>query len=82
MSISKSEKKIFNLKEQKKLKSKAPISLNAFLAILILFMGLLGLCYYLKVQHVTWTVPTPVIVFCVAGLGLSALYIMFKEVRK
>ncbi len=81
MHLSKSEKKIFTPKEQQKLKRQSPISLNAFLSILILFIGLVGLCYYLKIQEVTLTVPTPVVVFCVAGMGLSALYIIFKEVR-
>lgn len=65
-------------------KNKKPINFNLYLALSALFLGVVGLCTFIKMQEfsVTITFPPLVVAFVVAVLGLSALYVIFQEVRK
>lgn len=72
-------------RRDKKMKKRAKeFNLPLYLALLSLFLGVIGLCSFIKLQDfsVTITFPPMLVAFVVAVVGLSALYVVFKSTKK
>jgi hypothetical protein len=61
-----------------------PVNYTLWAAMLVLFLGLVGLAQFTKMQGftITFTIPTLLIVMVEMVIGLGAFGIIIKEVRK